>query len=79
MAFPALKCSALTEMTTNVTVNGVDAVGISVSGNGVTHTFLHGPRIYEVKPLRSKIRVILKNMVKQVSFFWDFHEFRCHF
>lgn len=79
MSIQVLKCKALTEIQTNVVVNSVDAAGISISGDDVTHIFLHGPRVYEVKPLQSKIRVILKNMVKQVGFFWDFHEFHCHF
>jgi hypothetical protein len=72
MALQALKCSALTELKSDVEVLSVDDTGISVSGDGVTHVFLHGPKIYEVKPLQSKIRVILKQMIKQVSLFSGF-------
>lgn len=67
----ALKCTALTELKSNVEVLNVDATRISVAGDGVTHVFVHGPRIYDMKTLKSKIRIILKQMIKQVSFSFD--------
>jgi hypothetical protein len=76
MAIPALKCSALTELTTDVQISNIDAEGLTVSGDGVSHKFYHSDvRRYNVQALMTANRVVIKQMIKKVSFvaFYEFY------
>ncbi|KAI6181818.1 hypothetical protein M3Y98_00869900 [Aphelenchoides besseyi] len=59
------KCAATTMLTLDVKVDEVNDDAILVTGDGVTHKFLHGLKRYNVTSLRSKIRVVLKGMVME--------------
>lgn len=67
MSLQALRFSALIDVKVNIEIINVDNTGITVSADGLTHVFLHGSKMYDTKMLKGKTRVILKQMVKQVS------------
>lgn len=76
MAINAKAMVATTKIKSNVKVNSIDEAGISVSDTPLpgaaetTYVFKHGPKRYSVKPIQNKMRVTLKGMIKEVSFFF---------
>jgi hypothetical protein len=70
MVIHAMECTLLTRLATDVRVNVIDTHGMSISGNGVTHTIFHAEnRFFSLIALQTRYRFILKQLIKRVSTF----------